>query len=181
MTLVLAGVIFFVYLCTANQNRTGMKTKLIFLIFLVAMTLNACKSNELDIPAPSICTGIYGVVTERYGNWQPIWDPNDATRGERPIVREIYVYEYTMFQEIEGSHFAYIDIDKMPHKLVAKTKSLANGFYEMELAPGIYSIFLLEEGQLYANGGDGYGGISPVTVTADSVLYVPLCLDHAVY
>jgi len=163
-----------------------MKTKFFFLSLFVALVLNACKSNEPDMnapmPAPSINTGIYGTVIERYGNWMPLWDPNDTTRGERPIVREIYVYEYTMSQEIEGVHYSpYYSIDEMPHRLVAKTKSKANGFYEMELEPGTYSVFLLEDGQLYANGGDGYGGLSPVTVIADSAYYFPLVLDNAVY
>ena len=162
-----------------------MKTKLFFLALFSALLLNACKSNEPDtkkpLSTPSIHVGIYGTVVERYGDWMPIWDPNDTTRGERPIVREIYVYEYTKYQEIEGSHFTLFDIDKMPHKLVAKTKSEANGFYEIELEPATYSVFLLEDGQLYANCGDGYGGINPVTVIADSALYVPLVLDHAVY
>lgn len=162
-----------------------MKTKLFFFALFAALLLNACKSNEPDInaplPAPSIHTGIYGTVIERYGNWQPELNPNDTTRGERPIVSEIYVYEYTKSQEVEGALYTHFPIDGMPHKLVAKTKSMANGFYEMELKPGSYSVFLLEDGQLYANGFDGYGGINPVTVIADSAIYFPLVLDHAVY
>ena len=162
-----------------------MKTKLFFLALFSALLLNACKSNEPVVsnllPEHSIHTGIYGTVIERYGDWMPYVGGYAPDRGERPIVREIYVYEYTMFQEIEGSHFTLFDIDKMPHKLVAKTKSISNGFYEMELAPGTYSVFFLEQGKLYANGSDGYGGISPVTVIADSAIYMPLLLDHAVY
>ena len=161
-----------------------MKVKFLFAALFAALVLNACKSDEPNmnapLPAPSINTGIYGSVIERYGNWMPVVNPDDTTHGERPIIREIYVYEYTKIQEFDKVYYTLYPINKMPHKLVAKTKSLANGFFEIELKPGTYSVFLLEEGQLYANGGDGYGGINPVIVIADSTKYVRLLLDHGV-
>ncbi len=129
--------------------------------------------------------GIYGIVVERYGNWMPPIDPNDSSLGERPIIRKVCVYEYTTIFDLDSATqhdcYTYFPIDKMPKPLVASTISNEKGFYEIPLEPGKYSVFLLEDGKMYANEGDGYGGFCPVTVNAGSKSEMNLVLDHAVY
>lgn len=161
--------------------------KKILLIVLAMLSLIACenkeKKNDVETPieAPTITQGIYGQVRERYGNWEPVWDPNDNSRGYRPIVRDIYVYEYTTIKDFDQS---YIDClypaDKMPNPLVATTTSKENGFYQLQLEPGKYSVFMLEEGNMYATGGDGYGGLNPITIGVGSLLQYNLILNHGV-
>lgn len=161
--------------------------KKILLIALAMLSLMACenkeKKNDVETPieAPTITQGIYGQVRERYGNWQPVTDPNDKSHGYRPIVRDIYVYEYTTVKDFDQ---AYIDClypaDKMPNPLVATTTSKENGFYQLQLEPGKYSVFILENGSMYANWGDGHGGIQPVTIEVGALLQVNLVLNHGV-
>ena len=158
--------------------------KKILLIALAMLSLIACeKKSDVETPAesPTITQGIYGQVKERYGNWEPVWDPNDNSRGYRPIVRDIYVYEYTTIKDFDQ---AYIDClypaDKMPNPLVATTTSKENGFYQLHLEPGKYSVFMLEEGNMYATGGDGYGGLNPITIGVGSLLRYDLILNHGV-
>ncbi|MBQ2489621.1 MAG: hypothetical protein II525_07440 [Bacteroidales bacterium] len=145
-----------------------------------AMFLTACEKEH-----QSIKEGISGIVVERYGNWMPVIDPNSNNHGERPIITGIYVYEYTRISDFDSTTrhncYSHFPIDKMPKPLVATAVSNADGFYEIPLKPGKYSVFLLENGKMYANEMDGSGGYLPVTVCADSVSRVVLVLDHAVY
>ena len=77
---------------------------------------------------------------------------------------------------------ANADHGERPIVFVAKTTSNAKGFYEINLAPGTYSIFLLYNGKLTDGGGlDGYGGINPITINSDEKIERQLVLDHAVY
>lgn len=161
--------------------------KKILLIALAMLSLMACenkeKKNDVETPieAPTITQGIYGQVRERYGNWEPVWDPNDNSRGYRTIVRDIYVYEYTTIKDFDQPHIDCLyPADKMPKPLVAKTTSKENGFYQLQLEPGKYSVFMLEEGNMYATGGDGYGGINSFTIEVGSLLRFDLILNHGV-
>lgn len=154
-----------------------------FLAFIVGLLFSSCNSKE-DVQkqySPTITQGIYGQVLERYGDWMPVYDPNDGQRGYRPLVREVYIYEYTKLQDFEYAYRGcYYPADSMPQPLVIKTTSNKDGYYQVQLEPGTYSFFVLEEGSMYANGGDAYGGIMPVTIFKDSILQVNLVIDHGV-
>lgn len=161
--------------------------KRILLIALAMLSLMACenkeKKNDVETPteAPTITQGIYGQVRERYGNWQPVLDPNDKNRGYRPIVRDIYVYEYTTLFDFDQRYYDYIiPADKMPKPLVATTTSKENGFYQIQLEPGKYSVFILDNGSMRANWDDENGGLQPVTIEERSLLRFDLLLDNGV-
>ena len=149
-----------------------MKKSVFILALLSIITLSACKKE------PSITQGVYGTVIERYGDWMP---GSTADHGERPIACNVYVYEYTTLSDFGGSYFVHYPIEAMPKPLVAKTKSDSKGFYEINLAPGTYSIFLIDEGKLYARGCDDYGGINTIIINSNEKLERKLVLDHAVY
>ena len=151
-----------------------MKKSVFIIALLCVITLmTSCKKD------PSITQGVYGTVIERYGDWMP---GSTADHGERPIACDVYVYEYTMLSDFGGGISVNYPIDAMPKPFVAKTTSNAKGFYEINLAPGTYSIFLLDDGKLKAgNGLDDVGGITPVTINSDEKIELQLVLDHAVY
>ena len=155
--------------------------KKIVLIILAMLSLIACeKKSDVETPAesPTITQGIYGQVRERYGNWQPFRDP-DGTWGFRPIVRDIYVYEYTTVKDFDQAYIDYIiPADKMPKPLVATTTSKENGFYQIQLEPGKYSVFILDNGSMRANWDDENGGLQPVTIEEGSLLRFDLLLDN---
>ena len=151
-----------------------MKKSVFIIALLCVITLmTSCKKD------PSITQGVYGTVIERYGDWMP---GSTADHGERPITCEVYVYEYTMLSDFGDGISVNYSIDARPKPFVAKTTSNAKGFYEINLAPGTYSIFLLDDGKLKAgNGLDDVGGITPVTINSDEKIELQLVLDHAVY
>ena len=158
--------------------------KKIVLIILAMLSLIACenkeKKNDVETPieAPTITQGIYGQVRERYGDWQPFRNP-DGTWGFRTIVRDIYVYEYTTLFDFDQRYYDYIiPADKMPKPLVATTTSKENGFYQIQLEPGKYSVFILDNGSMRANWDDENGGLQPVTIEAGSLLRFDLLLDN---
>ena len=155
--------------------------KKIVLIILAMLSLIACEKKsdvETPIEAPTITQGIYGQVKERYGNWQPFRDP-DGTWGFRTIVRDIYVYEYTTLFDFDQRYYDYIiPADKMPKPLVATTTSKENGFYQIQLEPGKYSVFILDNGSMRANGDDENGGLQPITIEEGSLLRFDLLLDN---
>ena len=157
--------------------------KKIVLIILAMLSLIACEKKsdvETPIESPTITQGIYGQVKERYGNWQPFRDP-DGTWGFRPIVRDIYVYEYTTIKDFDQLYIGYIyPANKMPKPLVATTTSKEDGFYEIQLEPGKYSVFILEDGSMCANWDDENGGLQPVTIEEGSLLRFDLILNHGV-
>jgi hypothetical protein len=148
------------------------KTVFILALLCVITLMSACQKE------PSITQGVYGTVIERYGDWMP---GSTADHGEKPIACDVYVYEYTMLSDFGGAVSVHYPIDAMPKQLVAKTTSNAQGFYEINLAPGTYSMFLLDDWKLYANGCDANGGINPITINSNEKLERQLILDHAVY
>lgn len=69
---------------------------------------------------------------ERYGDFMP---GANREHGERYVSRELYVYEYTLPSQITFTT-PYWDArevtpDTMPTRLIAKTKSFRNGFYQI--------------------------------------------------
>ena len=155
--------------------------KKILLVVLAMLSLVACEKKsdvETPIESPTITQGIYGQVKERYGNWQPVLDPNDPSHGYRPIVRDIYVYEYTTINDFDQNYIGGYPADKMPKQVVAKTTSKENGFYQLQLEPGKYSVFILDNGSMRANWDDENGGLQPVTIEEGSLLRFDLLLDN---
>jgi hypothetical protein len=96
------------------------------------------------------------------------------------------VYEYTTLSDLNSLSYdengiLRFPIDSMPYPLVATTASASNGFYQIQLPAGHYSVLLLENGMLYSCGFDSNVGLMPVTVDSGQVVRFNLVLDHAIY
>ncbi len=116
------------------------------------------------------------LVTIKQGIWGNVWlwegdfmpGPGGAKRGKVTAVRrEVRVYEPVPVKDLDppkGTEFK-----KIKAKLVKKVTSHTNGFYQISLKPGRYSIFVKEGSHYYANWFDGQGYVLPVTVVKDSV------------
>jgi hypothetical protein len=161
-----------------------MKYKIIILVFLSLLFScekeNSFWTNNIDSlhkhnkKKVSISEGIWGTLIQREGNWMP---GAGGDRKEFPTQREIAVYEYTTVRDITG----YPTACEVLTKLVATTTCDKEGFYEIKLKPGKYSVFIKENGKLYANGGDSFGGLNPAVVASNSVSEMNLVIDYAVY
>ncbi|AKD03502.1 hypothetical protein POKO110462_06080 [Pontibacter korlensis] len=125
----------------------------------------------------TITEGVAGTLTLIEGNCMPIIDEN-STCKEYPVKRSIKIYPYTTIQDVEQHDQKYYTINARP---ILTVSSDAEGFYQAKLPAGTYSVFVVEDGKLYANGIDGQGGINPVLVEPNKVSNFNLRLDYAVY
>jgi hypothetical protein len=55
--------------------------------------------------------------------------------------------------------------DNFNTQLLAQADTDNTGFFQINIAPGTYTIAVVENGKLYANGRDGQGGLNPVTLS----------------
>jgi hypothetical protein len=90
----------------------------------------------------------------------------------------VKVYEYTTRDEVKGHIPSF---DAVNTKLIAKTETDMDGFYQISLLPGKYSVFIMEKNKYYANSFDGQNGINPISIVKDSVTIGLLRIDYAVY
>ena len=146
---------------------------------LAALLLTVASCTKAD--TLTITEGVYGTVVERYGNWAPIIGSTHEL-GFRYLQRAVYVYERTNCQDLgDASGWGRLTPDNIPTRLIARTRSSRSGFFQIQIPPGEYSIFILEEGKLYYHITDGEGGIQPLTVEPGETTEIELILDHAVY
>lgn len=149
--------------------------------FLSTLTLLflSCRKDEKSQPAAgcdiqkvyvdnaskvTISNGIWGTVAFTEGNCMPVVPPTSSTCKTCPVKRTVRIYEYTTFSQAipqDGRGF----YDSFSTQLVKEFDTDSGGFFQTELAPGNYTIVVLENGKLYTFGLDGQGGLSPVNFT----------------
>ncbi|MBO9632043.1 MAG: hypothetical protein J7578_02920 [Chitinophagaceae bacterium] len=151
------------------------------LLMVLALALLGChKKNDKVAEAPvdiekikkenakkaTIAVGIYGTVIFQQGNCMPVAGPVTGPNPCKtyPVSRVVRAYEYTtIFQAVREPNTPYYK--SFPTKLIKETTADKDGFFQLELAPGDYSIVACENGQICITGGDGYGGIGPAKIT----------------
>jgi len=136
---------------------------------------DANKSSNDTIP--SIRQGVYGYVEFWEGDFMPTVPSETCGGSITPVERTIEIHTPTRFDagnQVDYSAFYW----KLFTPCIAKTSSNAKGFFQVELPPGFYSIFVIENSLYYANGGDGQGYLCPVTVFKDSLSFVKLNITY---
>ena len=147
-------------------------------LFLLALLLIVgCVSQKFA----SGSQGLKGEVRWVEGNLMPmIGDTTYARRAQGiPIQREILVYKPTKVDDLvrlNGSFYSSITTD-----LVAKVKSGKDGKFMVSLPVGKYSIFVSEEGKLFANVFDGENHINPVTIHADKYADLKILVNYKAF
>ena len=123
-------------------------------------------------PLVSISQGIWGDVWFWTGDFQPICPTGEVTA----VTREIRIHELTRYDDVEIEDFVfYYNIQT---ELIASVWSDSLGFFEVELEPGTYSIFVVENDMLYANSWDVQGYIFPVDVWEGEVTGIQINIDY---
>jgi hypothetical protein len=112
----------------------------------------------------TITNGIWGTMAFMEGNCMPVRDPQTTTCKTCPVKRTIRIYAYTTKSQAVPQNFGSF-YDSFNTQLIKEFKSDNNGFFQMDIPAGQYTIVVVENGKLYAFGGDGQGGISPITIT----------------
>lgn len=153
----------------------------IFLLFAACKkqkgqsSANRCDIDHVQIENAkklTVTSGVWGTVCNVEGDCMPTVPANSGCRI-CPTMRTIKIYEYTTLNEAITSDPAKVFFDSLPSTFIVQTQADANGFFEAQLEPGKYTLVIVENGRMYANTRDGYGGINPFTVDEGVVTLNP--------
>lgn len=120
----------------------------------------------------TINQGLWGDVWFWKGNFMPM------SRGEIcQVKRTIYIFELTTRSDVEAVGYSpfYTAIHT---NLITTTRSDSIGFFQVELEPGSYSLFVMEDTCYYSNLFDGYSAIFPVKIESGKVAEVRFDIDY---
>ncbi|MGE0931045.1 carboxypeptidase regulatory-like domain-containing protein [Peijinzhouia sedimentorum] len=122
--------------------------------------------------------GLFGKVLWVAGNQMPMIieeGQQDDRKGPRPIEREIVVFEQTRTSDTEMENGFYKNIKT---KEVARFKTDKNGQFFINLKPGVYSLFTVEEDGLWANTFDGENRINPIEIKEDEISQITITINY---
>ena len=143
--------------------------------FLLALLLSATVQSGCGT-STSPCDGTAQVpprneerVSIEQGLWGDVWFwegdfiPTCPTGSVTPVGREMRIHEIASLSDVVhvGNGVFYSEVNT---PLAATVWSDANGFFQSSLPPGQYSVFVVEDALLYANGLNGEGHIFPIEV-----------------
>ncbi len=153
--------------------------KTVFLASLFSICLFGCKKHRCD---PTVCdiqkahtenatkvtitNGIWGTVSSMEGDCMPSVPPQSSSCTHCPVKRTVKIYEYTLLSQAVPSDNSHVFFDSFSTQLVTEVNADDNGFFQTNIPAGHYSIVIVENGKLYANGTDGVGGLNPITYSS---------------
>jgi hypothetical protein len=148
--------------------------------FTVCWLLSACKTTKpiatVENCNAEIIQGIEGNILFREGNWMPGPDMNPEQKGSG-VQRDVYIYELTKMSQTTPNEERVFFSD-IKTKFIKKITSSPDGCFKVSLPVGRYSLFVVEEGKLYANRFDGEMHIFPVLVEEGNLTHVQFIIDH---
>ena len=122
-------------------------------------------------------SGVFGQVTKVTGNCMPKVGELNYECNNSYLETSIIIHKPIKASELNDHH--YYENESAP---IAMTVSDDFGMYILDLDPGVYSIFFLDEDHReYCNHFDGNGIACPITVKEGYKTEVDLILDWAVY
>jgi len=155
--------------------------KILGTILLFAICCLGCDKTESPVPGCdmtqvhatnatklTITNGIWGTVSNTEGNCMPMIGPG-STCKTCPVQRVVKIYPYTLRGQATASGTSGVFYSSFNTTMIAETTADANGFYQVNLPAGTYSVAIVEDGKLYVNSFDNAEGLNPVTVGASTV------------
>lgn len=130
---------------------------------------------QLQEQAITIEQGIAGKILWESGNQMPSPD-TPRNSGKRGVKRTVFIYELTNGSQATTTEGVFHT--NIQTKLVSQVVTDANGFFEIRLEPGTYSIFTKEDQGLYANLFDGQNNIFPVEVKKGEVTTIEFLINY---
>jgi hypothetical protein len=129
---------------------------------------NACRKN--------IDQGLAGTIYLLEGNFMP--SPGGKSGGTtKAVQRTLEIYPLTKQSDAGGTFHP-----RPATKPVFRGQSCEDGSFKIGLAPGRYSVFVVVDKKLFANGTDADGYIQPVTITKGNTTLLDLKINNkAVY
>ena len=135
-------------------------------LFIFVLLLGACKTQVQNGNQ-----GITGQLSLIKGNQMP---PNSGSGT--PVERVILVYEATQLDDADGSPPLF---NSVKTKLIAKSKSNNKGEFKISLPVGQYSVFVQEDGKLFANLFDSKNMIHLVDVKENTWKNISISINHS--
>ena len=160
-----------------------MKKKYLYILIIICVIIVGLviySYSTTKEQTPTINQGIYGKVTLYTGNCMPIACSgldcffSKSSCKTSSVSRTIYIREPVT---IEAMEIMYL---KNKTTLVKTIESSNNGFYQIELPPGTYSIFVEDESKEYCTGFGGQGEVCQITI-GNEVREYNIIIDHAVW
>ena len=147
-------------------------------LITLAIIIKSCKDDDLpcngylhDLPERN-----HDKVTIQQGIWGDIWFwegdfmPVCMTGTITPIVREVLIHELTHTDDVVRTSNPYgAFYDEINTNLISTVWSDNDGYFEVDLPVGHYSLFVVEDTMFYSNSSDGQGNLSPVEVKDNEV------------
>lgn len=160
----------------------------VFKIFLLSFSLFILSCDNIFKPEKtyppdnhekvSITQGVWGNVWFWEGNFMPTTD-NSSDGTITPVERKIYIYEATRLDSvIINADFGAVFYDSIATKQIAQVESDKSGFYQIELPPGKYSVFVKEDSLFYGSEGDSEGYLMLAQVYTNSVTKRQIDIDY---
>lgn len=110
--------------------------------------INSCYSSQ-ELPnctaKVSIEEGIWGDIWFWKGNFMPI-QPSGIICG---VKRTVYIYELTTMADVDQIDYSPL-FSQIHTDLITTVESDAEGFFQVSLEPGTYSLFIKEGDNFYA-------------------------------
>lgn len=155
--------------------------KSVFLLIIISSALfinscleagnNSCQQIEVpdvrdEIEKVTIDEGVYGLALYWQGDFRGFCAQGKISK----VGTRLHFYEPTQQSQTEILSLAGF-YSEIRTQRVGSTNSNQDGFFEIELEPGTYSVFAedTDEGVFYSFGIDDTGVINPVVVHPDSV------------
>lgn len=150
--------------------------KILMMLAICVALAGACKKPKTIVPScdieqtrtansakVNINDGLWGTVSLMEGNCMPVVGPGSTCR-HCPVKRTLKIYAYANYMQATPQNLGgmYTSIGTT---LIQEIQSDNDGFYQVTLPAGKYTIVSVEEGKLYTFGFDNEGGLSPVTIT----------------
>jgi len=172
-----------------------MKNTFILCSLLLAAT--SCHKDKAQTPTPATCdiqqtytlnatkvtitSGIWGTVVSQEGNCMPVVGPG-STCKTCPASRKVQFYQPTTSANATPTPNTPGFYDSFNTTLVKEVTADNDGFFEVNIPSGMYSVIIIENGKIYAPGSNGQGILNAVDFTAGGLLKQNLMMRYkAVY
>jgi hypothetical protein len=165
-----------------HAEKGFMKNSLLFCFFFLilischkdkyATTRKGCNIQQVytdNAKKVTITNGIWGTVSNIEGDCMPTVPACSSCCRNCPVQRTVKIYQYTLVSNGVTSDPYKVFFDSFNTQLVTQVETDDNGFFQVEIPTGHYSIVIFENGKLYANRKDGQGGLNPFTLTTGTL------------
>jgi hypothetical protein len=154
------------------------------ILLVLALALPGCESGRIGCPPPTTPPRHPERVSVPQGVWGDVWfwdgdfQPACITGTISAVSRQVFIHAVTPYDSLVVAPRGPAFYSAIHTPLVAVTQSDSTGFFEAQLPPGTYSLFVREDSLFYANWFDGRGNVWPITVITGRVSGTRLDINY---